>query len=165
MITCSPPLTPSVVPLVTLGGAAGPCPLAISSPRLVAVIPLVFRVAEEFLSTPHPRLSSPGTLSTSRVTPEVFPPWGNSSTPEVLVPLGDSNPPTTPWRSPTGFSATLDASGSSSLSPTPDELSVWFYPMPATPSLSLFSAPWWPHFPDLSASVLVTSDVALILTW
>ena len=82
---------------------AGSISLAISYPRIVTLLPLVYRVAEEFLSPPYPRLSNPSTPSPSGLTPEVSSPQGNSSTPGVSVPFGESTPPPTPWQSPRDF--------------------------------------------------------------
>ena len=87
-----PPIPPFSVPLCLLGNATSFCPINISSPQLVLVFPSVSQMAEEFSSPPCPRLSVPGTPLPLRVTPEIFIPWGNSSTLGVSVPLGKSTP-------------------------------------------------------------------------
>ena len=79
-----PLLPPSSIPCGALGGAAGSCPITISSLRLVVVFPSVSQVAEAFLSPPRPCPSIPGTPFPSRVTLR------------FLVPLGNSTPPPTP---------------------------------------------------------------------
>ena len=71
MITCSSPhLSPSLVPYGVIGGGAGFSLLAISSPQLVAVLPSMYWVAEEFPYPPFPRPYVPGTTLPSRVTPD-----------------------------------------------------------------------------------------------
>ena len=84
------------MPRSALSGAAGSFLFAISYLRLVVVFPSVFQVVEEFLFPLCPRISVPGTLSSSRVTLVVSSPWGNSSTPGLSVPLSNLSPPLTP---------------------------------------------------------------------
>ena len=143
MLTCSyPNLSPSDVPCSVLGGAAGSSSLAISSPRQVAVLPAVSRVAVGFPSPNHPFLSVPGTPSPSRVTTEVLSPRGNYVTLGVLVPLGNSTPPPAPWHPPPGFSGSLEASSPPYPSPTSEDLPVFLptgYPIPV-PSLRIIAA-------------------------
>ena len=127
MITCviPPPLTSTML-RVGLGCGAGSCLLDIFFPRQIAVFPLMYWVAEVFLSPPCPRPFVPGTPLSLRIPLEVPLPQANSSSPGLLVPLGDSTAPTTPWRPPTRFSATPEASGPPSLSPTPEDLPSGF---------------------------------------
>ena len=128
-----PSVTPFAVPCGALGGTTGSCPLDIFFPRLVAVFPLVSRVAGEFPSPPGPHPSISGTLSPSRVTSEVSPPRSNSSTPGLLVTLDDLiPPPPTPWKSPPEFSATPEALDPPSFSPTLKELSAGISCQPLT---------------------------------
>ena len=119
---------PIAVPRCGLGSGAGPGLLAISLPLLMSPIALVSRVVGEFLSPPCPIPSFPGTPYPSGVTLEVSPPQGNYSIPGVLMPLGDLTPPHTPLRSHPGFSSTLEASGSPSLIPTPEDSPARFLP-------------------------------------
>ena len=78
---------------IITGRAAGPGLLVISSPLLIYPLTSVSQVVGEFPSSPRPCPCSPGTLSSSGVTPEVFSPQGNYFTPRVSMPLGDSTPP------------------------------------------------------------------------
>ena len=75
------------------------------------------------------------------------------------MPCDNSTPPPTPWQSPLGFSATLEASRSPSVSPTPEILPAGFSCRPSNPSLSLFSASWRPPSPVPSAYLIVASEV------
>ena len=89
------PFFSSAMPYCVLGGAGGSWSLSISSLRLVLLLPLVSRVAEEFPSPPRPH---PSVCPQNSVTLKVhsMSPGGNSSTPGLSVPLGDSTPPNTP---------------------------------------------------------------------